>query len=64
MANTVKKTTKTTTKTTAKTTDKTQGRPAHSGFEAPVYGVKATGPAKYLPNGDINPEWKKQGKKK
>ena len=53
MANTVKK-----------TTGKTQGRPAHSGFEAPVIGVRATGPAKYLPNGDINPEWKKQQVKK
>lgn len=53
MANTVKK-----------TTGKTKGRPVRSGFDAPVYGVMATGPAKYLPNGDINPEWKKQQAKK
>ena len=50
--------------TTKKTTTKNQGRPAHSGFEAPVIGVRATGPAKYLPNGDINPEWKKQQAKR
>lgn len=43
-----------------KTNRSTQNRPEHSGFEAPVIGVKATGPAKYLPNGSINPEWKKQ----
>lgn len=42
-------------KTTAK-----QKRPVHSGFEAPVYGVLDNTPAKYLPNGNINPAWKKQ----
>lgn len=56
MANTVKKTTR--------TTRRAQGRPAHSGFEAPVYGVIDNSPVKYLPNGDINPEWKKQQAKK
>lgn len=45
--------------TTRKNIGKTQARPVHSGFEAPVIGVKATGPAKFLPNGNINPAWKK-----
>lgn len=53
MANTVKK-----------TTSKRQGRPAHSAFEGPTIGVIDNSPVKYLPNGSINPEWKKQQAKK
>lgn len=34
-----------------------------SGFDGPTYGVAVDpkkNPAKYLPNGKINPEWKKK----
>lgn len=48
--------------TTRKTT--TQKRHPHSGFNAPMIGVIDNTPVKYLPNGDINPAWKKQQNKK
>ena len=41
---------------------KSNSRPAHSGFEAPAYGIivdPKKNPVKYLPNGNINPAWKK-----
>jgi len=46
-----------------KTTGK-QKKPVRSGFDAPMIGVITNTPAKYLPNGNINPEWKKQQNKK
>lgn len=41
-----------------------QKRHPRSGFDAPMIGVMDNTPAKYLPNGSINPEWKKQQSKK
>lgn len=49
-------------KTTKQTTRQT--KPVRSGFDAPMIGVMDNTPPKYLPNGNINPVWKKQQNKK